>query len=457
MHVTGTLLLLCLTISSLGQTLSRQDLAQDLTFLNEAVRRGHPVNYEHQDAAPLAQLIDSVNALGETNLSVSAYRLVIGSALQRIGCVHTSVVRNPLSERHPPRYFPFVTYLLHQKLYVGRQSADTQAYEGQEIVAINGVPVRKIVGELLQYAASDGGGQAFAQQYINRASTGLLAFYFNYPDQYQLQFPDQDVVIAAIQTPVTGYRPSNQETSLLRNQENRFAQLAPGVALLTVKAFSRSDVAFIKQAFEAIKKAGLTHLILDLRGNTGGNRSASVTLAKQLVDQPFSYSILQPKLRPGPFLNPTGRFYLLLSRFKYQIGHFFKRHRTGFGTEFRYRYQPVKERYRGQLYVLTDGFTASAATMVTTWVKQHTSAVFVGSQAAGGYNGNNGGSFPLITLPHSKMQIRFPVYRLILDDKSSQRTGLVPDYMPAYTIEDVLLNRDKEIEFVLARIADSSN
>lgn len=227
--------------------------------------------------------------------------------------------------------------------------------------------------------------------------------------------------------------------------------------MLSLQSFSRSDVSFINQAFVAIHKAGLTNLILDLRGNTGGNRSGSVALTKHVVHHSFSYSILQPRLKPGPYLNLTGRFYLLLSRLKYHVGHLFKRHSTESGTEFSYRYQPVKEPFKGQLYVLTDGFTASAATMVTSWIRQHTTAVFIGSQAAGGYNGNNGGSFPLITLPYSKMQLRFPIYRLILDKKSIQRSGLVPDHEVVYSIQDVLANRDKEIEFVLSRIADLSN
>lgn len=457
MHVIGTLLLVCLTLPSLGQTLSRQGLVQDLTFLNEAIREGHPVNYRHNDTAPLTPLIDSVNTFEETDLSAASYRLIIGAALQRVGCVHTAVVKNPSSANHPARYFPLVTHLLQQTLYVSRQSTGSHAYEGEEIVAINGVPAHAIVTDLLCYAASDGGGQIFARQFINRACTSLLAFYFNYPAQYQLQFLTRSVIVEATPLPVTIDKPSGRGTLLLRNQDNRLAQLAPGVGLLTVRSFSRSDVGFVRKAFGVVKEAGLTTLILDLRGNTGGNRNAGVALTRQLVDRPFSYSILQPRLRPGPFLNPTGRFYLLLSRLKYQVGHFFRRHRTGLGTAFTYRYQPATEGYRGQLYVLTDGFTASAATMVTAWLRQHASAVLVGSQAAGGYNGNNGGSFPLITLPYSKMQIRFPVYRLMLDDKSGQRTGLVPDHVPVYTIEDVRTNRDKEIEFVLDNIASSSN
>ena len=65
--------------------------------------------------------------------------------------------------------------------------------------------------------------------------------------------------------------------------------------------------------------------------------------------------------------------------------------------------------------------------MVTSWLKQHTKATFIGQQSGGGYNGNNGGSFPTLTLPNSKYQITFPAYRLILDKTSDQNEGIVPD------------------------------
>ncbi len=453
MHVIGTIILLGLSLSTLGQSLSRQGLNQDLFFLQQAVNRGHSATYLQRDTVSLIPFVDSLNAGNGPTWSPVAYRLAIGSALQQIGCVHTSVVKNPVTEHHPSFYFPLATCLLQQKLFVSIQPQTSQGYEGQEIVAINGVPVGKIIGALLNYAASDGGGQAFADRYINRASSSLLAFYFNYPTQYQLQFSNQRVVLAATPAPVASRAPSIAGDRLLSNKGNQLTQPGPATALLTIQSFSRSDVRFIKRAFSAISRAGTSSLILDLRGNTGGNRTGAVALAKHVVTQPFSYTILQPSLKPGPYLNPVGRLYLLLSRLKYHVGHLYGRHRTELGTEFSYRYRPAKTSYQGQLYVLTDGFTASSATMVTSWIRQHTSAIFVGSQASGGYNGNNGGSFPAITLPYSKMQIRFPVYRLILDKASAQRSGLVPDYALPYTIEDVLGNRDKEIDFVLTELA----
>ncbi len=71
----------------------------------------------------------------------------------------------------------------------------------------------------------------------------------------------------------------------------------------------------------------------------------------------------------------------------------------GVGTIICYRYKPKKDRFDGQIYVLTDGYTASASTMVTSWLKQHSKALFIGQQPGGGYNGNNGG-FAEVTLPN---------------------------------------------------------
>lgn len=77
--------------------------------------------------------------------------------------------------------------------------------------------------------------------------------------------------------------------------------------------------------------------------------------------------------------------------------------------------------------LLTDGYTASASTMVYSWLKQQTNARFFGRQISGGYNGNNGGTFPVLTLPNTKYQIVFPAYRVILDKNSDQNSGIVPD------------------------------
>ena len=87
--------------------------------------------------------------------------------------------------------------------------------------------------------------------------------------------------------------------------------------------------------------------------------------------------------------------------------------------------------------------------MLTSWLKQHGNTTFVGEQAGGGYNGNNGGSFPILNLPASKVKINFPAYRLILDPASDNRKGVILNVQPPVNIKDIIQTRDVEMKTIL--------
>lgn len=220
-----------------------------------------------------------------------------------------------------------------------------------------------------------------------------------------------------------------ERSNTIKNGENIFYQL-DAYAILKLKSFEKSDRFFFKRIFSKLNENRSEILILDLRQNTGGNRNSAIELTKYLVDTIFGYSILQPKLETKKYLNAKGKHFLFLSQLKYNIVSALKSRRTELGRSFEYHYKPKsKNSYKGKIYVLTDGFTASSSTMLTSWLKQYSNAIFIGTQSSGGYNGNNGGSFPLITLPMSKIEIKFPAYRLILDKKSNQYSGIIPDIL----------------------------
>lgn len=87
--------------------------------------------------------------------------------------------------------------------------------------------------------------------------------------------------------------------------------------------------------------------------------------------------------------------------------------------------------------------------MLSSWLKQHGNTTFVGERAGGRYNGNNGGSFPVLFLPVSKVKINFPAYRLILNPASDNRKGVISNVQPPVTIKDIIQTRDVEIKTIL--------
>ena len=454
-HLATRLILagLLLPLTLFSQKISRKDVLTDLRFLNEAVSNGHPVNYMQAGTFNIADIVAEVEKGTSDSLSIIEYRFILGAALQEIGCVHTSVKSNPLLKGiNQSTVFPLHLMAMDNKLVLTRQAGDSLKHlEGVTVLEINGKPSSEILSTLMRYSASDGGGKAFVSAHVNLMMPVLIAFYFEYPAAYSIRTEKGSFDFQAIKT--LPEIPAETTPALLRNGKNSFSTDGK-TGILELNEFSKSDKKFFRKVFAYIEQENLTGLVLDLRGNTGGNRKASVELTRYLVDTTFSYAILKPKLHTRKYLDRKGKLLYFLGRIKYGGGHLFNTHRTELGKLYRYKYKPFREqeRYTGKIVVLTDGLTASAATMTTSWLKQHSNAVFAGTQAGGGYNGNNGGAFPMITLPASGIRIKFPAYRLILDVDSDNGKGLVPDFIVEQTLADLLNGKDTALQFALDRI-----
>lgn len=423
----GLIFLLLLTQHCLlGQRLSKQNLIADLTYLNTALVNGHPVNYHPDYKTNIQALIDRAQLLPSDSISRLDYTLWIEKGIYNIGCVHTSIKKNPLVSRPPQSSFiPLMASIQDGKLWITACADSTKV--GYQIEELNGIKASEIVDTFKEFKASDGISPAFAREYFHLVSSRLLSALLQYPTQYHVRTTNTEFDLKGRDDVYQTATQKEQVLAVLSNQQNSLS-LMDDFAVLKIRSFYKSDKAFFKAAFEKISQSNHSNLLLDLRQNTGGNRSAAVELTKHLVDTAFGYSILQPKLTTKKYLNRRGKHYLFLATLKYNLGNFYKGRKTALGREFRYNYRPtVKNNFNGKLYVLTDGFTASASTMVTSWLKQFTSATFVGEQAGGGYSGNNGGSFPLLTFPNSKIIISFPAYRLILDHQSVDHAGIIPN------------------------------
>lgn len=423
----GSILLVCATVKAYGQLYAKKNLIEDLTFLNEAVVNGHPVNYTKKGKHNLEALLEEVQKTEKDSLSALDYSLWIEKGVYNIGCVHTSTKSNPLlSGSGKQTYAPFSVFPTAEGLKI-TACADASK-KGMVITSINGTDAGRIIKSYGHYRASDGGTAAFSKAYFGFAGSRLIAELLNHPQEYELIAGGEKFTLKAVDQIFLPSKSPEPYTPVLTNENNSLLR-HEGVDVLRIASFQKSDISFFKKVFKRLQETGSQSLLIDLRQNTGGNRKAAVALTRYLANRSFSYSILQPQLKTYPYLNPKGKVYFLLSKLRYNVFQFFFYQKiTPNGRGFTYRYRPINDHhYEGKIYVLTDGFTASASTMVTSWLKQYTSATFLGAQSAGGYNGNNGGAFPLITLPQSKITITFPAYRLIMDPDSEQTYGIIPD------------------------------
>ena len=416
--------------STQGQKMiSKNDTLIDFKYLNEVLLFAHPTNYNKEiPKRSLNELIIEIENLQTDSLSISEYSNLLSSALYKFQCIHTNIVKNPLeyNQTREKSYFPLQLILFKNELFL----MEKDSVSDEKITHINGIRSNKITQWVMEYRASDGGTSALSKDLFKKYSSQLISKYFDYPNSYKIQTEKKMIVKQSIPSPAE-YGLINLKTQKLLSNNNNYLSIQNDIPFLKINSFSKSDKSFFKKAFNTINN--YENLIIDLRDNVGGNRESGIYLAKNLIDTTFSYSILMPKLETYKYLDGKGKFNYILSKVKYNIGNASKKEKHPLGINFNYSYSPLKKIYNGNIYVISNGLTASTSTMLTSWLKQHTSTIFIGTQAGGGYNGNNGASFPTITLPNSKIQIRIPAYRLILDSNSIDFTGITPEYKPFQT------------------------
>jgi C-terminal processing protease CtpA/Prc len=120
------------------------------------------------------------------------------------------------------------------------------------------------------------------------------------------------------------------------------------------------------------------------------------------------------------------------------------------GTKLR---EPVTDyRYKGNLIVLANGGTVSAASEFVALVKHHKRATIIGEETAGCYYGSTGGNYLHLTLPASKLKVRIPTIRIfnaVAVDTLLQPfgRGVLPDVEVEPDIKSRINNSDTVLKF----------
>ena len=215
----------------------------------------------------------------------------------------------------------------------------------------------------------------------------------------------------------------------------------------------------IKSVFRTIDRQKTQTLIIDVRGNGGGNNQNVTELFSYVAEQPFRHLKKTERLTKtvtyGPHIN-NGAVLAQL-----------KGNRTAAGTySMNYLYagasvrKPVNEHgFTGKLIVLTNGGTASAASEFVALARGNKRALVVGDETGGCYYGASGGRYLTLVLPNSQLQVRIPVIRIFTDvpeeyARQPKGRGVLPDYAVRPTIADRLAHKDPELETAL-KLADT--
>ena len=192
-------------------------------------------------------------------------------------------------------------------------------------------------------------------------------------------------------------------------------------ALISIQAFYYPDknkyFSFIDSVFADLKEKSIKNLILDVRGNPGGDPKISCAILLNLAQKEFQYFA---KSKKGLDLYPN------LVRVQ----------------------KPSENAFKGDVYVLIDGGCGSSTGHFLSLVKYHKWGTIIGTETGSSYSCNDGSM--KLTFPITKCSFNLPTRTFATHVKGFQiGEPLKPDYEVNYILKDLINNHDPVLAYVM--------
>ncbi|HEX4956788.1 MAG TPA: S41 family peptidase [Lacibacter sp.] len=460
---------------------SPQELQEDLQLMEQTLRRNHPSLYWYSSKNEIDASFQRAYQLLTDSMNENRFKNLIAETLFPIRCGHTSVRHSTQWNRYytgrAQRGFPLGLKITDDSTLVittNFNRRDSLLKRGMKIEDINGLSSKQIIDTLFPLVSIDGNARNFSYQnisnsfqaYYNSRFPGEKKFVIGFlngngeKQQTTIAAPgaERDTVrrISAVTTPGTTEPELSLRQRRIRAVRDFSIDTSNIYASMRVGSFTRYlRPSFIRKTFRELNRKEIPHLIIDVRNNGGGLIKSSLLLTRYIRQQPFYFTdsifstvktIKAPIRIKKKFIHNIGM--LLLTRKRdnqlYDFS-FFKR-----------QYRPKRNHYKGSVYILTGGYSFSATTMFLANVKGNENVTLIGEETGGGYYGNNGVFIPEMVLPHTKLRVRLPLFRIV-NNKSFHKngSGVMPDREVKPDAESIRLNKDpkqaKAVELIMQR------
>ncbi len=449
-------------------------LQKDYTLLRNILETKHAALYWYTPKDSMDMYFDKYfRAIPDSMNEQQFAWQILAPLVQKIHCGHTSVsfskeyVKWVQGKKFPS--FPLFFKVWNDTMAVigNLHSKDSIFKRGILVTAINGVPNQTIISKMFDYLPQD--GYETNNNYI-RLSANFPYFHraiFGLSKTYKVDYIDSwgknKTAIVPLFAPV---RDTTQKDSLVKRERaptrpkvNRLLQYrsfeidsSGKFATMTLNGFTKGHLRrFFRRSFREMRHKNIPHLVIDLRNNGGGRVGLSTLLTKYVSRQPFKvadtlYTVsrsLAPytKYIKGKIFNNIEMLFISSKR------------KDGFyhlGLLERKLYMPKQNLgYNGNVYVLTNGPTFSAAALFCNAIKGQQGIKLIGENTGGGWYGNSGIMIPDITLPNTHMRVRLPLFRLIqYNHTTAKGTGIPPDIYIGTSYDALLKGRDKKMDVV---------
>lgn len=466
-----------------SKTLTSAELLKDFDVLKGVLLNYHPGLYRFQDSSAVAKLFTDLELQLKSDLSLCEAYLLFSRFTASLKCGHTFCSFYNQSGSTKDSLFnkkdkvPFTFFLFDKKMFVKYNVSNIeQLKQGTEVLAINNVPVVSIIDTLLQYVKGDGNNNLKRLNDLNLSGLGKFeAFDIFYPllyppisNSYSLKIkpPDQTSIVTINVNPVS----RSERLSLLESKYGKqlstpddlwsFKILNNEAGYLKIGTFVTNKLTidwknFLNNAFDELEKKNIKNLIVDLRGNEGGDDEVNLVLGKKLAKKQIEFPAFKELLRYEKVSDEFRPYLTTWDKSFYNRSGKLIKQDNGFYTWKNERSNSIikqnSKAFQGNTYLLVDAANSSATFFLTAGLQQNKIATIVGSETGGNLKGTNGGQLFFLWLPFSKLEIDIPLIGYYPLTEQPDK-GIDPDVIIPLNISDILSNKDKVLEMTLELI-----
>lgn len=418
-------------------------LQEDLDYLITTLEKRHVDFYQRANRDSIQRMAAKVRAQLTQPINRTEFFRVVGQLNPYFNDAHCLVF--PLIEEADAKKaegckpFPFHVVLdeagaLRPERNYARKSDHVTVEKSWSLDSINGIATTEVLDRITRY--SHGETPQLRRHMTTLLFGDWLFTLYGWCGEYNLVFNAGEKSVR-----ITG---ADEWKSLEANvvQYNRLKILDDSTGYLRLNSFDVDEhedayETFIENAFDSLATRKTDKLIIDVRGNTGGQSDAGAQVLQYLTDKKLS-----------------------------QVSRAYDRIHEGNAGWFNYRGQPgqLKEmdlstddmikpiepskRFRGTVVVLFDEMTYSAGIIFITIVQDHQLAITIG-RPTGGF-ANQTGNIESFRLPHTQLTVYAPARKFVRPNGNTAVHAVTPDVV--VTPPDSLVAGDYVLQRALAEL-----
>ena len=481
----------------LTQPITVAQLQKDVDYSYKKLKQLHPKLYWYISKEKLDYKFDSLKKSIQQPMTGLAFYKELSQVVKHVGQGHLSVLPSlpkttkkeakALNKKGKSPISQFDFEYIENKLIITKNRSRHNIKANTEVISINSEKPSDLISLFSKRIASDGFNTTFFNRYLGKY---FGAFYNldkgkvndNLLLLLKLEGKDSLFVVKrdtfgsnSNQKKLTISKKERKEKAKFNSKygfnsdtktftrEIKFLDKDSITAMMSIKEFSYGNSHdFYEDTFNKLYVSNTKNLIIDLRNNGGGRLNEIADLYSYLVSKPFVFIDDYVVVSKTSFLHMNyfkgggyvTKFFKILGAPIFYPLFYFKTRKEENVTYLSNRHSkqsnPKPNNFKGKIYVLINGGSFSASSIISSNLKSNQRAFFVGEETGGAYNGTVAAQMPLVELPNSKVKFKIGLAVVSPTGKTNiEGRGIFPDKEILPTLEDRKNNIDPELNWIL--------